>query len=183
MSIISLTGDLGSGKSTVSTILCSVLGYNYVYTGQIQRKIAERYGMTTTQLNHYAENHPEIDDEIDSTFRALSGAENLVVDSRLAWYFIPNSFKVFLKTDLNISAKRISSDKMRLNENYDSHNEAAEAIVARKKSELKRYSQYYGVNCLDFSNYDLVVDTSHISPQEVAEIILKNFELRQKTEK
>ena len=42
---ISLTGDLGSGKSTVSAILCKTMNYEYVYTGQIQRRIAERYSM------------------------------------------------------------------------------------------------------------------------------------------
>jgi len=174
--IISLAGDLGSGKSTVSAILCKTLGYQYVYTGQIQRKIAERHGMTTIELNHYAETHPEIDEEIDSTFKALNDAENLIVDSRLAWFFIPSSFKVFLKTDLDVSVQRISGDKERLNENYASHQEAAKGIVARKNSEVKRYQQYYGVNCLDLTNYDLIVDTSNILPQEVADIILEKFE-------
>jgi len=174
--IISLAGDLGSGKSTVSAILCKILDYQYIYTGQIQRKIAERYSMTTTELNHYAETHPEIDEEIDATFKALNDAENLIVDSRLAWFFIPNSFKVFLKTDLEVSIKRISGDKQRLNENYTSYEEAAKEIVARKESEVRRYQQYYGVNCLDMNNYNLVVDTSNIPPQEVADIILEKFE-------
>ena len=173
--IISLTGDLGSGKSTVSAILCETLSYQYVYTGQIQRKIAERYGMTTTELNTYSETHPEIDTEIDSTFKALNNSENLIVDSRLAWFFIPSSFKVFLKANLDVSITRISGDKQRINENYASHQEAAKGIVARKESEVKRYQQFYGVNCLDLGNYDLIVDTSNISPQEVANIILENF--------
>ena len=174
--IISLAGDLGSGKSTVSAILCKTLDYQYIYTGQIQRKIAERYGMTTTELNHYAETHPKIDEEIDATFKALSNAENLIVDSRLAWFFIPNSFKVFLKTNLEVSVERISGDKERLNENYASLQEAAKEIVARKESEVKRYQQYYGANCLDMNNYDLIIDTSNILPQEVANIILEKFE-------
>ena len=174
--IISLTGDLGSGKSTVSAILCETLGYKYVYTGQIQRKIAERYGMTTNELNRYAETHPEIDEEIDSTFKALNDAENLIVDSRLAWFFIPSSFKVFLKTNLEESIRRISGDKQRLNENYTSFQEAAKEIVARKESEVKRYQQYYGVNCLELANYNLIVDTSNIPPKQVADIILENFE-------
>ena len=174
--IISLAGDLGSGKSTVSAILCKTLGYQYIYTGQIQRKIAERYGMTTTELNHYAETHPEIDEEIDATFKALHDAKNLIVDSRLAWFFIPNSFKVFLKTDLDVSVQRIAGDKQRINENYASYQEAAKEIVARKESEVKRYQQYYGANCLDLGNYNLIVDTSCISPQEVADIILGKFE-------
>ena len=45
--IITITGDLGSGKSTVSNVLIDRLNYDYIYTGKIQREIAERYKMTT----------------------------------------------------------------------------------------------------------------------------------------
>jgi cytidylate kinase len=174
--IISLTGDLGSGKSTVSDILCAQLQYNYIYTGKIQRKIAERYNMTTTELNQYAETHPEIDAEIDATFKSLNNSENLVVDSRLAWFFVPSSFKVFLRTDLHVSAKRIAKDKQRLNESYESKEEAMKHILARKSSENKRYLELYGADCGDVNSFDLVVDTSFISPQKVAKTIIEAYE-------
>lgn len=174
--IISLTGDLGSGKSTVSALLCEKLGYEYVYTGQIQRKIAERYSMTTNELNVYAETHPEIDQEIDETFKSLENAEKLVVDSRLAWFFIPSSFKVFLKANIVVSAQRISKDTLRLNENYSSLQEAAIRIAERKQSEVKRYKQYYDVDCLDLRNYDLIIDTTEIAPDRVFVIIIEEFE-------
>ena len=115
--IISLTGDLGSGKSTVSTILCKQLHYEYIYTGQIQRRIAERYAMTTNELNVYAETHPEIDHEIDDTFKSLVDANSLIVDSRMAWFFIPTSFKVFLKTNIVVSAELIGGDLGLIKEN------------------------------------------------------------------
>ena len=93
----------------------------------------------------------------------------------MAWFFIPTSFKVFLKTNIVVSAKRISGDQRRINENYESIQEAALKIVERKKSEVKRYKQYYGVDCLDLTNYDLIIDTTEISPDEVCDIILKEF--------
>jgi cytidylate kinase len=173
--IISLTGDLGSGKSTVSNLLCKQLNCDYVYTGAIQRKIADRYNMTTTELNKYSETHPEIDEEIDSTFKALNSAENLIVDSRLAWFFIPDSFKVFLKTDLMVSADRISKDRDRKSENYASQAEAVQNIIARKTSENKRYCELYGVDCSNMDNFDLVVDTSFITPAAAAEIIINGY--------
>lgn len=175
--IISLTGDLGSGKSTVSAILCKTLNYEYIYTGQIQRRIAKRYSMTTNELNVYAETHPEIDQEIDNTFKSLVDAHSLIVDSRLAWFFIPTSFKVFLKTNIIVSAQRISGDKGRVNENYESIQEAALKIAERKRSEVKRYMHYYKVDCLDFTNYDLIIDTTEITPDEVCAIILREFAL------
>ena len=173
--IISITGDLGSGKSTVSNLLCSRLNYDYIYTGKIQREIANRYNMTTLELNKYAETHPEIDEEIDSTFKSLNDSTDLIVDSRLAWFFIPKSFKVFLKTEVEVAANRISTDMQRKNESYTSKEEAVHKILARKESEDKRYMELYGANCSNLSNFDLVIDTSYITPEEVADVILAEY--------
>jgi len=173
--IITITGDLGSGKSTVSKLLQERLGFEYIYTGKIQREIANRYNMTTLELNNYAETHPEIDEEIDSTFKALNDSSNLIVDSRMAWFFIPQSFKVYLKTDLMVSIHRITCDEKRINERYASVEEAANHITARKESENKRYLELYNADCSDLSKFDLIIDTSHITSEKAAELIIDSF--------
>jgi len=173
--IISITGDLGSGKSTVSDLLIKQLNYEYIYTGKIQREIALKYNMTTLELNEYSETHPEIDEEIDSTFKSLNESTDLIVDSRLAWFFVPKSFKIFLKTNLIVSAGRISDDNQRKNEKYSSREEAVNKIIARKTSENKRYMELYGANCSDLSNFNLIIDTSFITPRRVADIILAEY--------
>lgn len=68
---ISITGDLGSGKSAVGKILKTDLNIITVSTGSIQREIATRMGMSTLELNHFTDTHPEIDDEIDAVFKNL----------------------------------------------------------------------------------------------------------------
>jgi cytidylate kinase len=174
-SIISLTGDLGSGKSTVSKLLCRELGFNHVYTGAIQRSIAERLGMTTTELNVYSETHPEIDAEIDETFKALNESSELIVDSRMAWFFIPDSFKVYLKTNIMVSAERIAKDTERKSEHYGSTMEAAAGIITRKTSENRRYAELYGADCSNPLNFNLVIDTSFVAPETVASIIIREL--------
>ena len=173
---ISLAGDLGSGKSTVSAILIERLSATYYSTGAICRAIAAKYGMTIVEMNKYMETHPEIDHEIDDGLRALADKEeNLIIDSRMAWHFVRGTFRVYMTTELEESAKRI----LRANREGDhaaTIEEMAEEIRARKASERLRYREQYGVDCKDLSNYDLVVDSTYASPEEVAECILTAFD-------
>jgi len=173
--IITITGDLGSGKSTVSKILRDRLNYDYIYTGKIQREIANRFQMTTLELNQYAEIHPEIDEEIDATFKALNDSNKLIVDSRLAWFFIHKSYKVYLKANVSVAAGRIFNDQQRKNEKYPSKEEAIRDIISRKESENKRYLELYGADCSDLSNFDLMIDTSLITPERVVDIIFTGY--------
>ena len=169
---ISLAGDLGSGKSTVSKILTERLNAEYYSTGAICRKVAAAHGMSVVEMNVYMETHPELDHEIDDGVRALSQSEeNLIIDSRMAFHFVEGSFRVYMATELEESAKRILRDG-RATEKFSSIEEAMEQIRARKASERRRYSDLYGVDCKDLRNYDLVVDTTYASPEEVASCII-----------
>lgn len=172
---ISLAGDLGSGKSTVSKILIERLGATYYSTGAICRAIASKHGMSIVEMNVYMETHPEIDKEIDDGLRALSDIEeNMIIDSRMAWHFVRDTFRVYMTTELAESAKRILRAG-RAEEKAATVEETAQNIRARKASERKRYAEQYGVDCKDLGNYDLVVDSTFATPEEVAECILTAF--------
>lgn len=174
---ISLAGDLGSGKSTVGKILSQRLGAEVYSTGTIQRQIATEMGMTTLQLNQYMETHPEIDGKIDDGLRALEHSEkNLIIDSRMAWHFVPSSFSVYMAADSYVSAERILKAG-RESEPFKTVEEAVASISDRRKSEMFRYSHLYGVNIKDLENYDYVIDTSYIPPEIVAEHIAAHFAL------
>ena len=173
---ISLAGDLGSGKSTVADILIKRLGAEYYCTGAIVRSIAEKRGMTVTELNKYMETHPEIDHEIDDGIAALSDMDKfLIIDSRMAWHFTRGTFKVYLSCDIETSALRIMNANRR-GEHSATLEETIEATRTRRESEKKRYLEQYGVNIKDLSNYSLIVDTSNATPEEVAECIITAFE-------
>lgn len=171
---ITLTGDLGSGKSATSKILCEKTGFSYLSTGQIQRKLAAEMGIDTLEMNKRADTDASIDEKIDSVFIELNQTEEgYIVDSRLAWHFLPNSFKVYLAVDPIVAANRIVTDPSRNSEKYESADEAVAKIKARKASENARFLVKYGVNCSDLDNYDLIIDTTHKSPLEVATAILE----------
>lgn len=178
MSIITITGDLASGKSLVAKQMAKELGSEYFSTGSIQREIAAKYRMTTLELNQYSENHPEIDQEIDDRVRALRNSDkDLVVDSRMAWHFLPNSFKIFLSTNIVRAAERVIADNERSNEPvYADRNDAMLKLKERKHSENKRYLHLYQADCSNLSNFDLVVDTTYSIPNETIQIIRMNLE-------
>ena len=177
MDKISLAGDLGSGKSTVANILIEALGASYYSTGGMVRAIAERMNMTIGELNTYMETHPQIDKEIDDGLVALKDdPRSLIIDSRMAWHFTEGTFKVYLSTDVEVAAARIMSAK-RSGEKSSSLEEAVLCTKQRRASEKKRYSEKYGVDITDLSNYSLVVDTTYATPDEVAGVILSCFEV------
>lgn len=169
---ISIAGELGSGKSTVSKILIERLGAEYYYTGAIMRAVAESRGMSVVELSLYMESHPEIDHEIDDGLRRLSDdPREMIIDSRLAWHFVRDTYKVYLTVDPLSAANRIFRDN-RATESADSVEAVLANIKTRRESEKKRYREQYGVDCKDLSNYDLVIDTTHASPEAIAELIL-----------
>ncbi len=176
---ITLTGDLGSGKSAVSRILCERTGFEYVSTGRIQRQLAQEMGLDTLEMNRRADTDPSIDQRIDGIFVELGkDPKGYVVDSRMAWFFLPQSFKVYLQADVQIAAARILSDPTRNSEQYASLEEAVEKISARKQSENARFLTKYGADSTNLNNFDLVIDTAQRNPQEVADLILKVMEMK-----
>ena len=176
---ISLAGDLGSGKSTVSKILIEELGATYYSTGAIVRDIAEKRGMSVVELNTYMETHPEIDHEIDDGIARLSDDERLlIIDSRMAWHFTKGTFKIYLTTDIETAATRIMLHN-RKGEHCSSLEETVASTRARRESEKKRYFEQYGVDIVNLSNYDLVLDTTYATPEEVAQIIIRTFRMWQ----
>ncbi len=175
---ISITGDLGSGKSTVCDIITKELpNIKLISVGALQREMAKKMGMTTTEFNVYMESHPEIDKELDDMLKTYDGitGEDFLFDSRLAWNFVPSAFSVYVTTDLLEAARRVQKAR-RENEGYSSVDEAMKKLSERRASEILRYREFYGLNIKDLSNYDLVVDSTTASPDEVANFILSEYD-------
>lgn len=143
---ISITGDLGSGKSTVAGIIKAKYGYTVYSTGAVQRSLAQKYGMTTLEFNKYMESHPEIDEEIDTRLTEIGKQPGkIVIDSRMAWHFVPHSFKVYLTVSPDTAAARIMKAQRGNVETYTSTEDAQAKLLARKASENLRYSQKYEI--------------------------------------
>ena len=177
--IITISGDIGSGKSTVGKLLAEILHYEYLSTGSVQRNIAGEMGISTLELNILTEKLSEIDDRIDAYTKALKDlGENYIVDSRLAWHFIPSSFKVYLQCKIEVAAERILQDKKRKSEKkHKKTSDTLDQIIDRRASEKRRFFQKYNIDYTDLSNYDFIMDTSNLDPKQVSDEMIKHFKL------
>jgi len=170
---IAISGDLGSGKSTIGRLFENRMGFKFHSGGSIFRSLAMKYNMTPAEFSKYSEIHPEVDEEIDGELVKISANdEDMAIDSRMAWHFVPGSFKLHLLVDTEVAAKRIM-DENRGTEKYPTIETAIEKIKARKASENKRYTEKYNVDPDDLNNYDLVVDTTYATPDEICDLIEK----------
>lgn len=176
--IISVTGLPGSGKTTVRNALAEHFGYQRYSMGDLWGKLAVERGMTIGEANAKLKSDPTVDRQVDEYQVALAAKEdNFVIDSRLAWHFIPRSVKIFLDVDVDEAARRIFEARkhgmVRADEpDYANVAEVKEAVAKRTTDDDARYKQWYGVGYLDRSVYDLVIDTTHTPANEVVEQIL-----------
>ena len=178
--IITISGMLGSGKSTVAQLLAERLGYEYYSTGNAQREIANKRGITTLELNQLAETDPSIDEEIDSVFQRFESVPNksFVIDSRLAFFFVPSSIKIKLNVDTQIAGERIFNDKVRTGEStYTKPADAVTALIARRQSEVNRFKKIYHVDIDNDENFDYVIDSTYRTPDEIVDKIIAHFKL------
>jgi len=178
VSKIAISGELGSGKTVLGKKLSEYLGYKLISVGGIQRKLAEKYGMNTTEFNKYMETHPHIDLECDQMVEELGKtSDKIILDSRLAWYFVPQSFKIHLIVDKNIASERIFNDNIRVNEKYENIQQTIQSMIERRSSEVLRFKQQYGIDIDNLKNYNLVIDTSYATPDDIFEKVIECFEL------
>jgi len=171
---ITISGAVGSGKSTVSKILAEKLGYKRYSMGDFMRQIAVKRDMNIMEISKRAEADPTIDEELDKTQEDIGRKEkDFIMDSRLGFHFIPDSLKIFLNVDVKEAAKRIFNQG-RKEERYTSIKEAERYVKKRMQSENMRYKEYYGLDFPKREYFDLILDTTSKSPEEIAKDILKH---------
>ena len=178
--LFSINGQLGSGKSAVCDFLKEQYGFLIYSTGQVHRQLAKERGFTAIQFNEFLKTDTEIDDFIDKScirFSEENRGADIIFDSRLAWHFIPDTFKIFLMVSPQIAADRVFKTRI-VEEKYKTKDDALAELINRRELENERFINLYGVDCNDYKNYDLLLDTSALDISQVANLIMETHRLK-----
>ena len=181
--LITIAGKLGSGKSSAAKRVAEILGYKHLSSGDFMRDIANKRGISLMELNRIAEEDVSIDKELDDRNIEIGKQSDIVIDSRLGFHFIPDSFRVYLDLLPETAAERILKDKesnpdrhKEDNRAFDTKEDIMKSIIDRQESERSRYDRIYNikdVSCSD--NYNLIIDTSKYTLEEVAQKITEEY--------
>ena len=130
---------------------------------------AER-GMDVAEFSALAEHDAQIDIDLDVRLAARAREGDVVLESRLAGWIAVNeglaATKVWIAAREHERARRVGERE------GVAHAEAMAANRDRALSESTRYRMYYGIDLGDLSIYDLVIDSSSTSPEDLAKSIL-----------
>jgi cytidylate kinase len=182
---IAITGDLQRQEQRGEHI-CQKPTYDYFSTGALQRKLAAEKGMNTLELNYLSEKTNEIDDYIDAYLKKIDTDKTLkkpyVLDSRLAWHFVKSAFKVYLKVQPEIAAKRVFTDTSRSSEPQAADLEESKNSCWKGGVEARRFKKLYNI---DYRKPRITTCNRQLSlkPEEGAAQILAARSLRLPSER
>lgn len=182
--IITIGGNIASGKSTMAKMLSQKLWYKHISIGDMKRTLAKEMGLDIYEfdlLSTQPGNEQKFDKIYEEFQQGLDPNENIILDSRLWFYCVPSAIKFFLTIDPENAAKRIYHNA-RDEDDYKSIAKNQEMAEKRHQLEKVTYKKLYNVDPRDMSHYDLVIDTSTKSIEEVYNEIIWFIETRNNTQ-
>ena len=167
--IICISGDAASGKTTAARqVLARLPGWRIVSTGGRFREYCALHNIDPQEISHLGDSFHRAADE--HMFQALATESNLIAEARLVGYLareLPDALRVFCDCPLEVRAAR-SIER----EPGFSLEKALARIADRDQADTQNFRQLYGIDYHNRAYYDLIVDTSVLTPEEVADAIL-----------
>lgn len=168
---IALSGDVGTGTTTLGKNLAATLGWEHTNAGAYFRAWHREKGIPLEQVESIPE---EVDRELDMRFKDdMSQKDNHVFESHLAGWLakdLLSTFKILCVADERVTMERIAS-----RESW-SLQDAIKYSTKRTKGLNEKFSRLYGVpDPYDPELFDLVIDTTDLSAGRVLDLALKNF--------
>ena len=168
---IAISGDIGTGKSTLARLLSEKLNWEYISAGNYFRDWYKTQGMDVSKVYGIPE---EEDRKMEADFKKeMASKPNTIFESRLAGWLAKDyeeTLKVLCVVDSETAYKRVAK--------RDSVSEKEAEKLSRQRAEdlVDKFNKLYGVSdFLDRKYFDLVIDTTSLSPEKVLQKVLQEL--------
>ncbi len=170
---IAISGLSGCGNTTACANVSQALNLKKInYT---MRDISNETKIPLTEIQLLAEKYDAIDCALDYKLLQLAQREqNCVIGTRLAGWLINADLTVWLHASLATRAKRVGKREEK------PLSRLMKETRLRDKQNILRYKHIYNINTLNHDNFDLVVNTERLSPDQVAALIVAAAKLAEK---
>ncbi len=167
---ITISGPPGSGKTTACRMVANRLHLEVVVSGDIFRQLARESSMSLADFGSMCESDPDVDRQLDQRMVEIARSrDDLLLEGRLTAYMLTRNcipaFRVYMCADLDVRSARVAEREGGTKE------QRKREIVEREECEARRYLTYYDIDIHDRNIYDLVIDTTYKTPEQVADII------------
>lgn len=165
---IAISGDSGTGTTTLAKKLAFKLGWAYFNTGQFVRAWHQEHNIPLEESDKIPE---EVDRELEAKGQErMKNEEGLVFEARLAGWLskdLPDVLKILCVADEETRLQRVAErDKVTLQE-------AEEKTIKRAQELQKKFKKLYGVeDALNPQYFDLVIDTGKLNANEALEEVM-----------
>lgn len=175
--ILCISGMAGSGKSTVARRIAKKYNLNYFSGGNALKASASDLGFNPNSrgwwespdglsfLKKRSEDF-SFDKKVDEKLQEWALQGNVVLDSWAQAWLLDIGFKIWLDASTEERARRIAK------RNGITYDNALEALKEKDKMTKMIYKKLYGFDLgEDFSPFDVVLDVTHLSKDEVFQTV------------
>ena len=181
---ITISGRIGTGKTTLASHLADALGWDMLDGGKVFRALAKEMGF------HISEKQ-KVPDKFDIAFEEeikliLANEKNHVLQSHLAGFVAQKTKGVYKILVICEDTKGEDKQSIRIdrlmNRDLVSVDKARREIREREEEDLRKYRRLYAGDdknwvYWDKKYYDLVVNTYALSQEEALNFVLRHLGL------
>lgn len=179
--VIVISGMPGCGSTTTGKHLAEKLGIKFFSVGHYFKSLSHKGKETERAVNLWKSdtgkniqfNKKGDTNALEEMQIALAKSGNIVIESKLGIRFLGEyaDLRVWLKAPLHTRAERYAK------RDGISAIEAAKLLEEKQKLERRNFKKIYGFDFFDQEKEaDIVIDTSHKTPEQIVAEIIKTVE-------